>query len=171
MRNRFLIQIFQFALFVAAQVLIFNHINLGGFVNPYVYIIFVLMLPLDIPGWASLIISFLMGLSVDIFTHTPGLHASGALVAVFVRPYIIGLISTNKDLEPGLRPTLFDMGRRWYILYSTIMVMIHHIYLFFLEALSFSHFFKTLSQALLSAATTILLAYIAQFLFYFKRKK
>ena len=71
MRGRFFIQIIRFALFVAAQVLVFNHINLGGFVNPYVYIIFVLMLPLDIPCWLALLSSFMMGLSVDIFTHTP----------------------------------------------------------------------------------------------------
>lgn len=169
MRGRFFIQILRFALFVAAQVLVFNHINLGGYVNPYVYIIFVLMLPLDIPGWLALVSSFLMGLSIDMFTHTPGLHASAALLAAFIRPYIIRLIATNKEIEPGLRPTLYDMGRRWYILFSFIMILIHHIYLFFLEAFTFTDFFSTLSQAVLSGLTTLVLAYISQFLFYFRR--
>jgi rod shape-determining protein MreD len=170
MRGRFFIQIIRFALFVAAQVLVFNHINLGGFVNPYVYIIFVLMLPLDIPGWLALLSSFMMGLSVDIFTHTPGLHASAATLTVFLRPYIIRLIDTNKEIEPGLRPTLFDMGARWYFFYSVSMILIHHIYLYFLERMSFAHFIDTFTQALLSAATTIMLAYLSQYLFYFRRK-
>jgi len=160
----------RFALFVAAQVLVFNHINLGGFVNAWVYVIFILMLPFDTPGWLRLMSSFLMGLSVDIFAQTPGLHATAATLAAFIRPAIMRSIASNKEIEPGLRPTLFDMGARWYFLYAFIMIMIHHIFLFYFEILSFHHFFDTLLQACLSGLLTLGLSYLSQYLFYYKKK-
>ncbi|PIE87887.1 MAG: rod shape-determining protein MreD [Bacteroidetes bacterium] len=171
MSKRILTHVLQSILFIAAQVLIFNHINLGGYVNPYIYIIFILMLPLELPGWLVLINGFLLGLTIDIFTHVPGLHASATVFTAFIRPFIINRITTNKEIEPGIRPSLLNMGQRWFLLYAILMITSHHIILFFLEVLSFKQFFNTLSQALLSSLTTLVLAYISQYLFYSKRSK
>ncbi|NCD41973.1 MAG: rod shape-determining protein MreD [Bacteroidia bacterium] len=164
------IQLLRFVLFVAAQVLVFNRVNLGGSINPYIYILFLLMLPFDSPGWLQLIIAFLLGLSIDLFTHTPGLHTSAAVLVAFARPFIVRMISTSREIEPGMRPTLFIMGTRWYFLYSLMLIVLHHVYLFLLESMTFDRFFITLTQALTSAAITFFLAFLSQYLFYYKKK-
>jgi len=170
MRSTLFKNIIRFVLLVILQVLVLNNINLGGYVNPFLYIFFVLMLPFETPGWLLLFSSFFLGLSIDVFTHTPGLHASASVLIAFLRPIIIRAISTNKEFEAGMRPSLFDMGIRWYLLYSIILITIHHIYLFFMEAFSFTNFFATLSQAIMSAAITIGLAYLSQFVFYSRKR-
>ena len=56
--NRVLMNIFRFVLLVVAQVLLVNHIRLGGYVHPYIYLIFVMLLPLNMPGWQQLLLGF-----------------------------------------------------------------------------------------------------------------
>ena len=38
-----------FAILIVAQLLVFNNIEFSGYVNPYVYVLFILMLPFEIP--------------------------------------------------------------------------------------------------------------------------
>jgi len=78
-----------FILLIMAQVLVFNNIQFSGYVNPYVYIMFILLLPVDIPAWLLLLLSFATGLIIDFFSGTPGMHTSATLTAGFVRPYVL----------------------------------------------------------------------------------
>lgn len=68
-----------FVSLVLVQVLILNNIQFSGFVNPYVYVLFILLLPFTIPGYLLLGLSFLMGISIDIFSNTLGLHAAASV--------------------------------------------------------------------------------------------
>lgn len=144
-----------FILLMLMQVLLFNNINFSGYVNPFVYVLFILVLPVEIPNWLLLIISFLTGLVIDIFSGTPGMHTSATVLAGFARPYVLMLISPRDGYEPGSDPSLFHYGIRWFVIYISIIVFIHHIALFYLEVFRFTDFFRTLLRVFLSSLFSV----------------
>jgi rod shape-determining protein MreD len=152
-----------FILLLLLQVLLFNNIQFSGYVNPYVYIMFILLLPVEIPSWILLIISFTTGLIFDFFSGTPGMHASATVLAGFARPYVLRIISPRDGYEPGADPSLLIYGLRWFIIYSSIIVLIHHTALFYLEVFRFIDFFRTLLRVLLSSFFSITFILLLEF--------
>ncbi len=160
--------IIRFLILVLLQVLVFNNIQVSGFINPYYYILFILLLPFDTPRWSLPIIGFLLGLSVDLFTQTPGIHASATVMMAFARPYVLGFISPREGYEPGSYPTLFNYGLEWFLKYSVILICIHHFFLFYVEIFRISDFLATFLRALLSSVFSIIFIVLSQY-FIFKR--
>jgi rod shape-determining protein MreD len=144
-----------FILLLLLQVLLFNNIQFSGYVNPYVYIMFILLLPIEIPAWLLLIISFFTGLIIDLFAGTPGMHTSATVLAGFVRPFILRIISPRDGYEPGADPSILIYGFKWFLIYTSIIVIIHHTALFYLEVFRFTDFFRTLLRVLLSSLFSI----------------
>jgi rod shape-determining protein MreD len=151
-----------FIFLILLQVLLFNNIQFSGYVNPYVYIMLVLLLPAEIPAWLLLIISFLTGLTIDFFSGSPGMHASATLLAGFSRPYILRFISPRDGYESGSELSMVNYGFRWFFIYTLIIVLIHHITLFYLEVFRFADFFRTLLRVLLSSLFTIAFILLAE---------
>lgn len=162
--------VIRFFFLVFLQVLILNHINLGGYINPYFYIYFILLLPFGIPRWMLLLTAFFLGLGVDIFTNTIGLNASACLIMAFFRPFVIMAISSGPESLIGDTPTLRNQGIKWFLYYSITLVLIHHFALFYLEIFRFSEFAATLVRVLLSSAFTLVLVLISEYLLYPKGK-
>lgn len=144
-----------FILLILLQVLLFNNIEFSGYVNPYVYIMFILLLPFEIPSWLLLLISFFTGLIIDFFSGTPGMHTSATVAAGFVRPYVLRLISPRDGYETGSDPSMMVYGFSWFILYALIIVLVHHFVLFYIEVFRFTDFFRTLFRVMLSSAFSI----------------
>lgn len=165
MNRLLLINIMRFLLLIPLQVLILDNINLGGHINPYLYVFFILLLPFEIPGWLLLIASFSIGLMVDVFSGTPGMHAAASTFMAFLRPMVIRSVGTNKEFETGMQPSIRDMGFQWFLTYSSILVFLHHLFLFLVEIFRFTRFFDTLQRAFLSTIFTIILIVISQFIF------
>lgn len=161
MINSIIRYIIIFIILILLQVLLFNNIQFSGYVNPYVYIMLILLLPVEIPSWLLLLIAFFTGLTIDLFTGTPGMHASATILSGFCRPFILRLISPRDGYAPGAVPSMASYGFRWFLFYSVAIVLIHHFALFYLEVFRFTDFFRTLSRVLLSSifsTTFILLA-------------
>ena len=152
------------------QVLVLNHINLGGFINPYFYIYFILLMPFDSPRWMLLLASFLLGISIDIFTNTIGLNASACVLMAFLRPFVISIISTGPESLIGETPSLKNQGVKWFLYYSISLVVIHHAALFYLEIFRLNEFFLTFTRVLLSSALTMTLVMISEYLLYIRQK-
>ena len=150
-------------LLVLLQVLMFNNIQFSGYVNPYIYIMFIMLLPVEIPAWILMLLSFGTGMLIDIFTGTPGMHASASVLAGMIRPSVLRSISPRDGYEPGAHPSMFVYGFRWFLLYTIVMVFIHHTALFYLEVFRFTDFFRTLLRVLLSSFFTILFVLIIEF--------
>jgi rod shape-determining protein MreD len=142
-------------LLILLQILVLNNIQFSGFINPYVYIMIVLLLPSVTPAWLVLIISFLTGLIIDLFSGSPGMHASATLLAGFSRPLVLRVISPRDGYESGSDLSMAAYGFRWFFIYATIIVLIHHTTLFFLEVFRFTDFFRTILRILLSSIFTI----------------
>jgi len=153
-----------FIVLILLQILLFNNIQFSGYVNPYIYIMFILLLPVEMPSWILLFISFGTGIIIDIFSGTMGMHASATILAGFVRPYILKLISPRDGYEPGVNPAMLIYGFRWFLLYAGLIVVIHHTALFFLEVFRFTDFIRTLLRVLLSSLFTITFILLLEFI-------
>lgn len=152
-----------FILLVLLQVLLFNNIQFSGYVNPYIYIMFILLLPVEIPSWLLLILSFAIGMVVDFYSGSPGMHSSASVIAGFVRPFVLRFISPRDGYEPGAMPSMIIYGFRWFLFYTLIIVLVHHTALFYIEVFRFTDFFRTLLRVMLSSLFTIVFVLIIEF--------
>jgi rod shape-determining protein MreD len=159
----------RFIFLIILQVLVLNNMQFSGLINPYLYILFILLLPFEIPGWALLFIGFFTGLSIDIFTNTPGLHTSATVFMTFLRPFVLRIIAPRDGYDSGTSPTLHVFGMSWFLRYSIILIFIHHFVLFYLEVFRLSDFFTTFIRIILSSVFTILLVLLSQ-IFMYKKK-
>jgi len=162
--------ILRFIPLVLFQVLILNNIELAGYINPFLYVLFILMFPFDVSKPFLLIASFITGLMVDMFSNTMGMHAAACVFLGFVRPFILRYIEPRGGYEHDASPTIRDMGLAWYFSYAGLLVFLHHLLLFYLEVFRLSEFFSTLNRVLLSSCFSILLILLCQFLIFGKRK-
>ncbi len=159
--------ILSFVLLVFLQVFILNNIQFSGYINPYIYVLLILVVPFETPKWFLLIIAFALGLTIDLFSSTVGMHSSATVVMAFFRPYVLKIISPRDGYESETLPQLRYYGASWFIRYSVILVLIHHLFLFYIEVFRFTYFFATFARAILSSIFTIILVLISQ---YFYRK-
>jgi rod shape-determining protein MreD len=157
-----------FVVSVLLQVLIFNNLLIARFISPFFYILFILLLPIDTPRSLLLFLSFILGLSIDIFTNTPGVHASASLLIGFIRPGILGLISSRETLDSVAAPRVQNMGLQWFLTYTTFLVIIHHLFLFFIEAFTFQGVLITLIRVVLSSVLSVILIVMSQFIIFRK---
>lgn len=157
--------IIQFVLLVALQVLVLNNIELFGYMNPYLYVVFIIMLPANINRNVLLIVGFLLGLSVDIFEHSGGLHASATLLIAFIRPALFKLMAGPANQEIN-RMNILTLGKVRFIILAAIVVFIHHLWLFGLEAFRLSELLQVIQRAFFSGLFTLILIYLAQILVY-----
>lgn len=154
-----------FALILVQGLILSNVVLLGGRAQVYLYVLFVIMLPLRMSPGLSMLLAFLMGLGVDMFYDSPGLHASGALVAAFVRPYFIQMLTPRDDYEINDLPTISSMGLFWFVRLSLGVILIHGLWIFLLENFSVSGLGAVLVKAISTAFITLLVSVVTVFLF------
>ena len=152
-----------FITLVLVQVLIFNQVQFSGFFNPYVYVLFIILLPLSTPRYAVLILAFLLGLTIDIFSNSLGIHSAATVFVAYVRPLIIRIISNREDDKSDF-PGLNQNKLSWFISYVLLMVLLHHTVLFYLEVYTFVNFLNTLYRVILSSIFSIIIIVLSQFL-------
>lgn len=161
----------RFIILILLQVVLFNNIHLSGYANPYIYIVFILLLPFETPKWAVLILSFILGLVIDTFCGTIGIHAFATVFMGLCRAYIIRLVSGNREFEKNESPTIKDLGLSWFFSYSLFLVIIHHFTLFIIETFRFKELHFVILRALLSIIITEIAILISQYLFYSSKKQ
>ena len=169
--NKTLLNIIRFVVLVIAQVLLVNHIRLGGYVHPYIYVIFIMLLSVTMPKWQVLALGFVLGFCVDMFTGTPGLHAGATTLMAFCRPAVLRLVSGHQKLENVHEPNIGQLGGSWFLRYVTCLVLVHHFALFFLESFSFRLLGQVFLRIVLSVPVSVFLIMMILYLFDFGKKK
>ena len=171
MNNPFVKNIIRFVILMLVQVLVFNNMNLGGYLHPYIYVLFLLLLPVNINRSLLLILSFFTGLTVDYFAGTLGLNAAASLFLAYLRPGTIRLFFGNQEFYSGeeLKPS--SVGVFGFFKYTLVLVFMHQLVLFYLEILSFNHFFFTLNKVLLSTILSTFIILVSMLLFSKRGKK
>ena len=159
--------IFRFIFFLLVQALVLNHIPpLHRFITPYLYFLFILWMPFKIGRGSLLILSFMLGISLDFFLKTPGLHAAPCVLIAYLRPFIINLLvpKETKDLSLG-SPSRITMGIAPYALYVSLLTIFHHIYLVLLEWMQFGNFWYFLGKIFFTTLISLLLITTTELLF------
>lgn len=144
-------RIWQFGLLflglLALQVLLFDNIELFGFLNPYIYVLFVLLLPVDISPMVAMPLAFMQGLTLDFFSSTLGLHATANTILAFLRPYILRSLSEREPDKSSVVPSMAHLGAIRTAQYVLGGVSLHHIALYLIAAATSDGLLKTLLQA------------------------
>jgi len=170
MSNPVLRNIIRMIILVLFQVLVLNNIQVSGYINPYMYVLFILLLPFNTPRWLLLVSGFVIGISIDLFANTPGMHSSATLFMAFLRPYVLKLFMPHDEYEKGTYPRLYYYGFTWFLKYSLVLVFLHHIFLFYIEAFRITFFFHTMLRVLLSTFFSVFLIILSQFFVYRKQE-
>ncbi|MFK5855850.1 MAG: rod shape-determining protein MreD [Bacteroidota bacterium] len=170
MNNLLIKNIIRFILLILVQVLVFNNMNLGGYLHPSIYVLFLLLLPVNINRSLLLILAFFTGLTIDYFTGTIGLNAAASVFLAYLRPGTIRLFFRNQEFGSDKEPKLSIVGVFGFFKYTLVLVFMHQLLLFYLEVLSFNHFFFTLNKVFQSTLLSTFVIIII-LLFFTKRSK
>lgn len=160
----------RFVLLLLSQVLIFSNINFSSFVNPYVFPLFILLLPFETPRWLLMVTGLLSGLCLDVFLGSTGMHAAACLLIGYIRPFLINVI-TPKGTDFEISPNIHSQGLPWFIIYTGLTMLIYLTFYFTVEAATFFNFFLLLLKVLLSTAVSVMFMIVFLFLFSARKKR
>jgi rod shape-determining protein MreD len=164
MNNLILSNSFRFISLVLLQVLILNHINLFGYLNPLVYISWVFLFPIRKNKSLFLITSFLLGLSIDFFSDSGGINAAAILFIAFLRLSILKAILRKSDFD-YLLFNLRSLSIDKIFLYIATLTIMHHFIVFSLEYFSLNAFITVLKNTFFTSIFTIILSILGILLF------
>ena len=162
-KNEFVINALRFISLVLVQVVLLNHIDFMGYVNPYLYILFILVFPYT--GNRSLLIflGFLLGLCIDIFADSGGIHAAASTFLAYMRPALLKFSFGVSYEYNTIKLSKSPLGAR--ITYISTAVLMHHLMLFILEIFNAGHILLILKSTLFSGVFSILLIFCTVLIF------
>src|SRR6185437_1163670 len=164
----------RFCLIILLQVLILNKITLRWWLDPagfpvfipYVYPLFILLLPFEISVVGLLILGFITGLTVDTFMNTAGIHACATVFIAYLRTNVLNaLLPKNLSEYPNQSPSIKNMGWMPFLVYSGFLILLHHIAFFSLELWNFSNIGYLLLKIVASAVTSMIFIIVYLLLF------
>lgn len=162
MNSVLLNNIARFILLLAAQILLFNNINFLGYINPYPYVLFIILYPVNGNKYGLLAASFFLGLLMDMFLNSGGVHATSCVILAYFRPAIFkfsfGLSYEYQTvrLNDVLTPERFS--------FLFISIVLHHIILFILEIFTIDFFWNIIVRTLVSTIFTIIISILIIYL-------
>nr|WP_256935286.1 rod shape-determining protein MreD [Olleya sp. HaHaR_3_96] len=168
MNNLLSIHTIRFIILILLQVLLFNKINFLGYINPHVYILFIILFPVKNNRILFLFLSFLLGLIIDIFMDSGGINASAALVTAFIRPAILKFSFGAVYEHQALKFNNIDFGQK--LTYISILSVVHTFVYFLFEIFNISKILFVLQNTLFSSIFTIILCMLITSIFSKKTK-
>jgi hypothetical protein len=153
-----------FFVYVLVQVILLKNLVLFDAAFCFLYVAFVLLLPFELSALVTMLIGFALGLSIDIFYNSMGMHAFATVLMSYLRGFWMAVITPQGGYDVGETPTLSANGVQWFLVYSIPLVFIHHVVLFFLEAFGFDMFWYTMMKMIGSLFFTMTVILFLQFL-------
>lgn len=167
MRGQVITYLFYWLVLVLGQVLVLNNMQISSYLVPYVYVLFLIVLPFETPGWILLVTGFITGVTIDVFPQgwagdgtTLGIHTFATVLIAYFRPLILRWINPRDEYVVGTRPGASDYGFSWYLIYTVLMVSIHHAVLFLVEDMTFHRLPDVILRTILSVGLTVSLTLI-----------
>lgn len=152
-----------FVAVVLLQALLFDNLLFSSLIMPLYYVVFVVLLPVKMGRFWLLVLGTLLGMVMDVSMGTAGLNTIATAAVAFVRPAIMNLLM-GKDLAHENIPYGGSISPHSFILYASMMVLVHHALFYGFESLG-SHFFYTVGKVILSSVATVLLTLLTARLF------
>ncbi|RAU83986.1 hypothetical protein [Pontibacter arcticus] len=162
--------IVQFILFVALQILLMDNLVLFSTGFCFIYVAFLLFLPIGINKVWLLFLGFLVGFTVDIFYDTMGIHAAASVLLAYLRTHLLNLLTPRDGYDTNDAANIHIMGWRWYLVYTFTLLLFHHLAVFFLETISFGTVWYTLLKVVASTLFTGIVLIIVQLLFFSSKR-
>ena len=155
---------------MGVQILIFNQFQFNGYINPYIYIFALILLPPGMSRVSSLFVGFFTGMVMDLFTFDPGLHTASSVFLMYVRPFILKLFTSRaQDEIEEISPRIIGLPR--FVVYGGLLILSHHLFFFLLENFSFYGLHRVLSRSLLSGIFTLIIFLLLYFLIQDRKKR
>jgi rod shape-determining protein MreD len=161
--------ILQFILISLAQILLLNNIQLFGYMQPLIYIWFIILLPNSFPKWIVMILGFLMGFTMDVFSAQLGFHTATATLTATIKPMMLSWFVNNFD-NNTFRPSIAEMGFLSFLGFTSSIVFLHTTIYILIESFSFAEILNLLLRILISSLISIGLILISDALFIKERK-
>ncbi|NDW09387.1 rod shape-determining protein MreD [Dysgonomonas sp. 520] len=146
-----------FIVLVLLQVLALDNISFYGYATPYLYIYFIIKLPIGINRYFLTLLGFILGLTIDMFCNTPGIAAAATTCVAFFRRPVQGLFFQQEDFDSYI-PSVSAFGGN-FIKYAVVYVFIHHAILLSVESFSYFNITNLLLKILTSTVLTSLLIF------------
>jgi len=161
----------RFIILILLQVFVFNYVQWFGFLNPFVYLLFLILLPLEIPKSWQYILAFISGLIVDSFLKTFGIQAFACVLMVFLRPYVIFLLNGFKPLETGIIPAPGVKDFNWILVYTLLLVFVHQITVAILETFQWAQWWRIIWTSMLNTLFTAFIILCIEYIFYSNKNR
>lgn len=155
-------------LFVASQILFAQNFVLYNLAFCFMYVGFLLLLPLGISRNYTMLIGFATGFIIDVFYNSLGTHMAAMTFIAYIRPLWLNAITPRGGYEGVNSPSIKNLSLAWFLAYAVPLLFLHLSIVFFIEAGGFHMFFYVLSKVLMSTLFTALVLVILQYLFYSK---
>jgi rod shape-determining protein MreD len=164
--------IIRFALFILVQVFVLDKIHLHQMVTPYLYFLFILWLPFNMSRSWLMLTAFALGITLDSFRHNPGFHAAACVLIAYIRPMLISILIPQEGADGNYEePSAKGLGGNiQYFIYAAVLTLVHHAWLFILEAWQFGNFWYFIVKTLLSTAISLILIIVTELLIVRKQK-
>jgi hypothetical protein len=157
-------------LYLLLHVLVVSKLVLFDLGWCFFYLGFLLFLPITTPIVVQLVLGFGVGLTMDIFYDTGGVHAASAVLLMYLRPWVLRLLTPRDGYDASDAVNVHQMGWQWFLVYMALLVSIHHLAFFLLELGSFQIFGVTLIKVIVSTLFTGITLLIVQLLFFPTRR-
>jgi hypothetical protein len=159
-----ILQFVSFFIYVLAQVLLLKNLVLFNTGFCFVYVAFILLLPIETSTLVLMSLGFIMGFVIDIFYNSLGLHALTMVFVAYLRNYWLSAITPQGGYDLGTVPNLKANGLQWFLVYMMPLVFIHHLTLFLVESAGFTLFWYSMLKTITSLLFTMTIIVVLQYL-------
>ena len=146
--------------YVLLQVVVLNEVLFSAYINPFLYVILIISLPLKTPKWFLLTYAFLLGFSIDLFSGSLGFHSTATILIAFIKPFISKITIPHNILGDTDEITLKKIGNKAFITFSLFLILIHNSCLFIAEHLSVT--LALFGKIMASSLVTLIIVLITQ---------
>lgn len=155
----------RFVLLMAIQLVVLNHVYLGGYVMPMLYVLFVLMLPTDMGRIPMLLTAFGTGFLVDVMNNMLGFHALACTLLSMMRILFADRILTRGEPVTIEVPSIYTVTPQYFISYLMLMLGMFYLVFFTVELFGFRSFGGVVLATVASTVVTTLMAVLYQYIF------
>lgn len=152
------------------QIFFLKNLALFGLAFGFLYLLGILVLPTSIQSSPLMLIAFFIGLVIDVFYETIGMHAAACTLMAFMRPIWLKVTSPSGGYDEITEPSLAELGVGRFISYAFPLIFIYSLAFFTADQWGTGGFFGVINKSILSSIFTTLLVILVQLLF-FKRRR
>lgn len=163
MTRNAIIQFISFFIYLLLQVMLFKSLPFFSVAFCFIYVGYILLLPIETNPLILMLVAFVMGFCVDMFYDSLGLHALTLVAIAYIRNYWLGVITPQGGYDAGALPNMPSQGLQWYLVYTLPLVFLHHLILFLVEASNMALFWHSMLKTIASLFFTMTFLVLQQY--------